>query len=267
MVKISLGTRMKEYEASTNSKIICRVPIVMRIDGKKFSSLTKRLSSKKPFCETLAHIMTKSVMALATEMQGCMIGYTQSDEMTFIIRTDQSNETCPWFDNRIQKMDSVASSIVTAAFNRLMWSIYKFDITKENIPTAYFDCRIHPVPTMTEVVNNLIWRQIDCTKNSISSATDYEVGKKLGRGTARKLMHKLNQNERQELLFEKTGINWNNYPPEFKRGIVVFKKEMKVDSPHMVVTRKKWISGAAPIFSSEEGRVWLDNVLNIEQEE
>ncbi len=260
--KTSLGDRMKGYEASTNYKIIPRVPIVVRADGKKFSSLTKRLHLEKPFDKLFINMMIESVISLSKEMQGCMIGYTQSDEMTFIIRTDQSNETTPWFDNRIQKMNSIASSIITSTFNRIMWKQFDFDLDDPSIPKGHFDCRIHPVPDMVEAVNNLIWRQQDCTKNSISSAAYYEVGKKIGRGTTRKLLHELNQDERQELLFQKAGINWNNYPPGMKRGIVVFKKGVEVTTNNGVALRKKWTSDAAPIFTSEEGRIWLKQILS-----
>lgn len=258
---------MKRYEESTNFKIIPRTPIIIRIDGKKFSNLTKRLSIEKPFSPVFADMMAKSAIAVASEIQGCVIGYTQSDEITFIIRTDQSDETTPWFDNRIQKMVSVAASISTAAFNGLLGQNFGFDPAGKYPPRAYFDCRIFPVPTMTEVVNNLIWRQRDCTKNSISSAAYFEIGKVAGRETARAMVHKLNQDERQELLFQKTGINWNNYAPEFKRGIAVFRKEKEVVTENGTAIRKKWVSAAAPIFTSEDGRAWLNVVLNSQRQE
>ncbi len=122
---------------------------------------------------------------------------------------------------------------------------------------------------MVEVQNYFVWRQRDCVKNSISSAAYYEIarardpsGTSYGRKQTDKMLHKLNQDERQELLFQKAGINWNDYPEIFKRGIVIFRKEVQVDSDHGPVTRKRWSAEAAPHFTSESGRVWLTEVLN-----
>jgi len=113
----SLGSRMKRYEESTNFKIIPRTPIMVRIDGKAFSNLTKKLHLLKPYDRHFSQWMIETTKRVANEMQGCLIGYTQSDEMTFAIRTDQSDETTPWFDNRIQKIVSVAASVAAATFN------------------------------------------------------------------------------------------------------------------------------------------------------
>jgi tRNA(His) 5'-end guanylyltransferase len=264
---------MKKYEESVNFRMIPRLPIIIRVDGKAFSRLTKKLKLAKPYDETFMGWMADAAVHVASEMQGCVLAYTQSDEITFVVRTDQSNETTPWFDNRIQKITSVSSSITTAAFNRLLYPWYKENFDGAIPSLAFFDSRVTPYPNMVEVVNCLIWRQQDCTKNSIGSACYYEVarheenGKTIGRGTTRKMMHKLNQDQRQELLFSKTGINWNNYPAEFKRGIVAFRESRTVVTKFGTAIRKKWVWKAAPIFTSEEGREWLNVVLNPLQEE
>jgi tRNA(His) 5'-end guanylyltransferase len=191
-----------------------------------------------------------------------MIGYTQSDEMTFIIRSDQSEDASAWFDNRIQKIVSVSSGIVSSVFNRLLFAD-QVALGREidEISIATFDGRLHPVPSLTEAVNNLVWRQRDCTKNSISGAAYYELGKKCGKKTARRMLEGLKQDQRQELLFKETGINWNDYAPEFKRGVVIFKREEEVSTEHGNVIRRKWTTEAAPIFTSEDGRAWLNEIL------
>ncbi|MFA5048364.1 MAG: tRNA(His) guanylyltransferase Thg1 family protein [Patescibacteria group bacterium] len=258
---MNLSTRMKSYEEVYNYKLLPRAPIIARLDGKGFHNFTKNLKLDKPFDQKFSTWMSETVATIASNIQGCMIGYTQSDEITLVIRTDQSEETTPWFDNRILKMNSILASMATASFMRSMLD------TMEKPPVAYFDCRIGAMPNMTEVVNNLIWRQQDCVKNSISSAAYYEIGKKIGRGTARKALHKLNSKERQEILFQETGINWSTYKEEFKNGIVTFRKEIEVETEHGPVIRKRWVYEAAPIFQSDAGREWLQQVLNPEREQ
>jgi tRNA(His) guanylyltransferase len=263
---LSLGSRMKAYEEATDYIIAPRLPIIGRIDGKAFHTLTKRLKCDKPFDERFSSIMAESSKFLSTQVQGCVLSYTQSDEISFAIRTDQSQETQPWFNNRVQKIVSVATSAVAAAFNRYL---------KEDEPFAMFDCRVWYMPSMVEVQNYFVWRQRDCVKNSISSAAYYEVarapdpdGIPYGRKKTDAMLHKLSQNERQELLFQKAKINWNDYPEKFKRGIVTFRHPEEVVTDHGPVIRKKWISMAAPHFTSENGRVWLSEVLNpLRQEE
>jgi tRNA(His) 5'-end guanylyltransferase len=75
------------------------------------------------------------------------------------------------------------------------------------------------------------------------------------------MLEGLKQDQRQELLFKETGINWNDYAPEFKRGVVIFKREEEVSTEHGNVIRRKWTTEAAPIFTSEDGRAWLNEIL------
>jgi len=230
MDKTTLGDRMKAYESVYDTAIMRRVPVIVRCDGKGFSKWTKGMKLQKPFDENLSNAMAWTMQEAAANIEGCVFGYTQSDEMTFILRNDQSNESEPWFGNRTQKMASVVSSMVTAHFN-----------SKMSGRLAYFDARVFAVPAVSEAINCLIWRQNDATKNSISAACYYEVGKVVGKGTARKLMHGLNQDQQQELLFQKAGINWNDYPTKFKRGISCYRitKEIELDDGTKAV-RTPW---------------------------
>lgn len=266
---MSLGQRMKTYEKSSDYKIIPRAPIMIRLDGKAFHTLTKKLKLDKPFDELFSYAMTQTALELSSRVQGCMLTYTQSDEITMVIRTDQSHYTSPWFDNRVQKMVSVGASIATAVMNDhinsepFYWKRMPRGEDKENWKEfAFFDCRVWPMPNMVEVENNIIWRQKDCTKNSISSATYYEVGKVLGRKTAQKKMHKLNQRERQDLLFKVAGINWNDYSTRFKRGVITYREFVNVQTKNGMAQRHVWKDDAAPIFTSDHGRAVLQKILN-----
>jgi len=79
-------------------------------------------------------------------------------------------------------------------------------------------------------------------------------------------MHGKNQDEQQELLFSEANVNWNDYPAEFKRGIAVFKERVTITTEKGTAERRRWTSSAAPIFTSEDGRVWLNSILTPEQE-
>ena len=256
---MNLGDRMKEYEKIYDTYMLPRLPVIVRIDGKGFSKFTKSIKANKPFDEPLSNIMSHTLQATAHKIEGCVFGYTQSDEMTFIIKNDQSNESTPWFSNRIQKITSVTSSVVTAYFNVTM-----FDLN-ENAPLAYFDARTFVVPNWQEAVNNLIWRQNDATKNSIYSACYFEVAKKIGKKTARKKMHGLNQKQQQELLFKETGLNWNNYPTKFKRGVGCYKISKEVEQNGDTFLRNYWnIDEELPVFTQDQN--FLRDILDLSEE-
>ena len=114
---MDLGDRMKEYERVFDLHMPSRLPVIVRVDGKGFSKFTKKIKANKPFDERFYSAMANTMLSTADNLEGCVFGYTQSDEMTFVIKNDQSNESTPWFGNRLQKISSVVSSFVTAYFN------------------------------------------------------------------------------------------------------------------------------------------------------
>jgi len=263
----SLGQRMKTYERVSNFRLTPRIPLICRIDGVAFHTLAKKLKLIRPFDSTFADMMSLAARTLAGKVQGAVIAYTQSDEISLLIRTDQSEQTTPWFDNRLQKMSSVIASIVSGVFNRELHLSYSCEIG--DLPIAAFDCRIYEVPDLTEAVNYFIWRQNDCTKNSISSAAYFELAKVKGRKTAQKMLHGLNQNERQELLWKECHINWNNYSDMFKRGVMITRQERIVETPNGTASRKTWATEIPPRLSSEMGKAWIFRIVDppVDQEE
>lgn len=228
----SLGDRMKEYERTADLSLMGRVPVVIRLDGKGFSNWTKSNKFEKPYDTTLCQAMYDSLKFTCSRIEGCMIGYTQSDEATIVIRNDQSHESEPWFGNRVQKMSSVVSSIFTARFNQIG--------VEHNWSLAFFDARVFAVPTVDEAINCLIWRQNEAVKNSIYGACYYELSNVTGRKKAQKMMHGKNQNEQQELLFSEAGKNWNDYPTYYKRGVAVHKVKYEFKEDDNTYYRSSW---------------------------
>ena len=116
-VNDALGTRMKTfYEQIPKSKLMRRTPVIVRIDGKAFHMFTKGF--RRPFDELLTRSMQETTRYLCENIQGCVLGYTQSDEISLVLVDYQTFETSAWFDYEIQKMCSVAASMATLAFNR-----------------------------------------------------------------------------------------------------------------------------------------------------
>lgn len=81
MDNTSLGDRIKGYEKAYDIRIDPKDHIVVRLDGHKFSKLTKKFD--KPFDEIFADKMDKVASELMVKYQVKFI-YTQSDEITLI---------------------------------------------------------------------------------------------------------------------------------------------------------------------------------------
>ena len=78
-----LGKRMKDnYESRSRTFLTRRMPVIMRLDGRAFHTLTRRC--KKPFDFHLHESMYFVAQELCAEIQGAKCAYVQSDEATFI---------------------------------------------------------------------------------------------------------------------------------------------------------------------------------------
>ena len=203
----NFGDRMKMYEKQGPQRFIPLVPVIARLDGKAFHTFCKGL--KKPYDDKMMDTMFLTTLNLVRD-SGANIGYTQSDEITLLFYSDNYHSQI-YFDGKIQKLNSVLSSMATYYFNDFK-RVY-LPRSKKDIP-ALFDCRVWQVP-IEEVVNCFLWREQDAVKNSISSAAQAEFGHK-------QTMNK-NSQEKQDMLHD-VGINWNDYPVHFKRGIYLQKQ-------------------------------------------
>lgn len=202
----ALGDRMKEYErAGAGAKMMPLLPVMVRIDGRSFSSFTRGL--KRPYDDRLSQMMIDTTEFLVQETNA-VIGYCQSDEISLVLYSDRPN-TQLYFDGKHSKLTSQLAALA---------SVFFFRLTQERLPPDYaaklptFDCRVWNVPTKEEAVNCLLWREQDATKNSVSMAARAHY--------SHKQLENKHGGEMQEMLFQK-GVNWNDYPAFFKRGTYV----------------------------------------------
>ena len=106
-----------------------------------------------------------------------------------------------------------------------------------------------------EVTNYFIWRQIDCTRNSVQSVAQYYF--------SHNSIQKLNSKQLQNKLLMEKDVNWNDYPIPCKRGTCVVKRptEIPVKDSDQTITRMKWfIDENIPIFT--EKRSYVENCFN-----
>lgn len=226
MNKDTLGDRMKRlYENITRNLLQVRTYTIIRIDGKAFHTYTRGL--KSPFDEQLVLDMDETACYLCKNIQGAKFAYVQSDEISILLTDFDSLTSQAWFDGNIQKMVSIGASLATAIFNQLRPG-----------KLAHFDARVFQISDKTEVENYFIWRQQDCTRNSISSVAQSLY--------SAKQLHGKSTNVMQEMIFQK-GINWNDYDTKLKRGRIITKEYFEKQG----AMRSTWISIGAEIFTQE----------------
>ncbi|WP_455717707.1 tRNA(His) guanylyltransferase Thg1 family protein, partial [Anaerosporobacter sp.] len=107
---------MKGYEGVSRHSLVRRMPVIIRLDGKAFHTFTREM--KRPFDEVLTKSMQQTMKYLCENIQGCVLGYTQSDEITLVLVDYKQLNSASWFDNNIQKIVSISASMATMAFNK-----------------------------------------------------------------------------------------------------------------------------------------------------
>lgn len=256
MIYETLGDRQKEYEKNSDYVLTRRLPIIIRVDGRSFSRLTRKLT--KPYSVDIGNIMSETMMYCIMEMQGAVFGYQQHDEINFILRNDQSFDSDPWYQNRIQKITSVASSLATLSFNR---GLSRLDPPLDIIGDAIFDARVFALPTISEVVNYLVWRQQDCIRDAVSAAAQEELSLKFGKRTAMKLLQKRTVAEKKELLLSQANIDFDEiYSSSFKYGVAAYKVPTIIPSKEGMTARNKWtLNDTVPLFVEEKDFIY--NIL------
>ena len=246
-----LGKRMKGYEQIPKISLMKRTPVAIRIDGKAFHTFTRGM--KKPFDDILISSMQETTKYLCENIQGCVFGYTQSDEITLILTDYETFETSAWFDNEVQKLCSISASMATMKFNQIFSSkVYNHRVVsqedwdyldilyKAKNKGAMFDARCFNIPK-EEVTNLVYWRQLDATRNSIQMVGQANF--------SQKELHGKSCNYIQDMLFQLKDINWNNFPTHYKRGTACIKNE------------NGWILDYDMPILKDKGREYLDKLI------
>lgn len=196
----SLGDKHKMLEQLNQRCLIPDVPVIARLDGRAFHTLTR--NAEKPFDNKIITAMQMTAIALLEEFHA-EIAYVQSDEITLVWKK------CDMFSGNIQKLVSTMASLASVRFyNGLRYTQYDTAL----IPT--FDCRIWQVPSLEIAAENVMWREMDATRNSVSMMAHANFSTK---------ELKMKNIKEQIAMLEGIGVFWNELDDVYKRG-TYFKK-------------------------------------------
>lgn len=248
----NLDDRMKSYECK--DKFMARLPIIARLDGRAFSTFTKKCV--RPYDENFGLCMQVTAEYLATKFNATLV-HTQSDEITILFdytETDPANMFC---GGRPFKMISLLAAAATAKFNQCM-RIYMPDYLAYNditIDLPEMDCRVYQLPNKAEATNVFLWRAQDCVRNSVQMLARSQYSH-----------NQCNKKSVRDLLtmLDTDGINWADYPDHFREGTYfrsrrfTFTREISNGESLYATTEHYYRNRVAPIiyhkFSSFSNR-------------
>lgn len=207
--RLALGNRMKIYERNSNQTLTKRVPVIIRIDGRAFHRLTKKVCTKG-FDIIFHRFMSEIMKTIAHDMQGCSFAYGQSDEMSFLLTDYRTINTECWFGYELNKLTSISASLASSLFTDTFKVKCSFDSRAFNLP-------------QDEVCNYFIWRQQDATRNAIQMLGQEHF--------SHKELFKKTCNDIQDMVWKKTNINFNDLPSLQKRGYCVVNGEVDQNIP------------------------------------
>lgn len=238
----TLQQRQRDYENLYDNRIISKIPVIVKIDGRSFSKVTKDV--QKPFCHKTIALMTETMLALARQIEGVVFGYHYSDKIILVIKNDNGIDTTPIFNNDIQKISSVVSSMCTYEFVNALMSMNDAPNLSGSI---LFSAKTFAVPTVTEALNYLIYRQFCCFKYSINQAVHSLLFPQYGK-EVNSILESKSIDDRRKILND-AGIDFEKFPNAYKKGTAVYAIP-KISTPNHVQQKKWIIDFNIPLFSS-----------------
>lgn len=299
ITKDSLGDRQKQYEISSETQLVPKMPIIIRIDGKAFHTYTRGM--QKPFDELLGNAMKKTMRALCKDIHTCVFGYTQSDEITLVLKLPDRIRSQAYMNRRVQKIVSLTASKATRYFNKFFTDEYlrlskdRRDevnklvkkLVKIGFDTAESECIQKEIKEIeardSKLMSTYISRlgnaefdsrafnvpEWDCINNIIWRQQDAIRNSVEMVGHVHftdKQLYKVNVEGIKSMLKEQKGIDWEkDFTAYQKRGACCYRVEEEVIRNGNKVVRRQWkLDEDMPII--QLNREWFSEVTDLTED-
>ena len=206
-----LDTRLRVYETAYDFCVPPEQYIVVRLDGRGFTKLTKDIwKFEAPFDLRFRDLMVETTAHLMQCGFNIIYGYTQSDEISLLFHLKDDS-----FNRKTRKIISILAAEASAKFSVLHGEM------------ATFDARICILPNAKTVEDYFRWRHEDAHRNALN-AHCYWMLRKEGKNVknATNQVKGLSRQEKHDLLFSQQ-INFNELPAWQKRGTGVYWKDVE----------------------------------------
>jgi tRNA(His) guanylyltransferase len=197
-----LEARMRVYETAHDHCVLPGLRIVVRLDGRGFTRLTKGTwELEAPFDLRFRDIMLETAEHLMDCGFSVSYAYTQSDEISLLL---DSNDTA--FARKTRKIISVLAGEASAKFSLCAGRM------------GCFDARISQLPMESDVLDYFRWRHEDAHRNSLSAHCYWLLRRQgMSANVATQRLSGMSTADKNEILF-RNGVNFNELPAWQKRG-------------------------------------------------
>ncbi|KAJ3148815.1 tRNA-histidine guanylyltransferase 1-like [Irineochytrium annulatum] len=210
--------------------------IVVRVDGHSFHRFTSQHGFTKPNDERGLRLANYAACAVMEEVQDVFLAYGQSDEFSFAFR-----KSTTLYKRRSEKIMSTIVSLFTGHYI-VGWP--KFFPGKPLEYPPSFDGRLVMYPSEKNLKDYFSWRQADCHINNLDpDAPMTEIA-------AQNFLKDTNSASKNELLFKRFSINYNQLPEIYRKGSVVVRRKVGEERGRPDGTK----------FVKEVSRVVVENV-------
>jgi tRNA(His) 5'-end guanylyltransferase len=247
--EMSLKEKFYAYQKKANHFLDPDKYIFIHVDGRSFSHKVKN-KFNKPFDDDVIDAMDKTAMYLCKDIQGACFAYVQSDEISIVVKKETPTSQV-FFNGRMSKMQSIIASDAGTEFSRIMAAKRIKDIPTcassddvkqmcldvvENGPTYQFDCKVFNVDSANDAVACILYRNIDCIRNSKQQVCQTYL--------PHSLLVKKNTDEQVSLLKQNKGIDWEKFDDNKKYGRLIKKISVKHydNNGNFDYERSKWES-------------------------
>ncbi|KAF5684992.1 tRNA(His) guanylyltransferase [Fusarium circinatum] len=219
--------------------------IVVRVDGRGFTKMCAKYGFEKPNDRRALDLMNTAAKAVVTELPEITIAYGVSDEYSFVF-----HKACTLFDRRASKLVSTVVSTFTANYV-YFWSTH-FPDSPLSPPLPSFDGRAVCYPSVQNLRDYMSWRQADCHINNLYNTCFWSLIQLggLDNKEAESTLARTLAADKNEILFSRFSINYNNEPEIYRKGSVIFRDYELVD-PDSHNTMQTIDSQAEPVEQSK----------------
>jgi tRNA(His) 5'-end guanylyltransferase len=244
------GSNSSKHEIFSQLHVPPDTPFFVRLDGRRFQAISKKVYAEKPFDERFAKCLVASARAMFQGGFNPALVYVASDEINALFFY-----TAP-FRRRIEKTNSILAGVASSAFSLNVAKFFKKTLV------AAFDSRII-VSSQEKITEYLTWRQMDAWRNH-NNAYAYWLLRRIGHkpSEAAKILKGLKTKDLHEILF-RHGVNLSQTPSWQRRGILVYREPYQKQVKNRIVTRRRIIENwNLPLFSSKEGQSLISKSLS-----
>ncbi|KAF2768819.1 tRNAHis guanylyltransferase [Teratosphaeria nubilosa] len=192
--------------------------IVVRIDGRGFTKLCKKYCFEKPNDRRALDLMNTCAIEVMRQFFDVVLAYGQSDEYSFVL-----HESTSLFERRASKLATCIATAFTAEYCMKWASFFPDEALSSPYPT--FDGRCVCYPKRKILRDYLSWRQADCHINNLYNTTFWTMVIKGGMSNtdAENELKGTVAADKNEILFSRFGINYNNEPMINRKGTVLYR--------------------------------------------